>query len=212
MTDKSQKNKKQKQERVKNVLETLGDIGAQTTSTIANETKAVSDEFFKQLLGQQAKLQEKKSGVIGRGESLQMSDVMSGKSEQEKRMEEQMFFERRLFAEERQETAKKLQELRLKLQAIISEAAKLASATQSLGEEVKVAILNAPENASQYQISFYENLVQLIISFRKKIDGAVLWMQGMNKRAEKKNYWSQYKKKGASFLLSGEHYSQRSAG
>ena len=67
-------------------------------------------------------------------------------------------------------------------------------------------------NVNEYQIYFYENIVKTMIDFRKKIDSTVIWMHGQNKRGEKKNYWSQYKKKGSSFLLSGETYSQRSAG
>ncbi|KKP80711.1 MAG: hypothetical protein UR81_C0018G0001, partial [Candidatus Levybacteria bacterium GW2011_GWB1_35_5] len=63
-----------------------------------------------------------------------------------------------------------------------------------------------------YQIGFFESIVQMIVSFRKKIDNAVVWLQNTNKRSEKKNYWTQYKKKGAGFLFSGESYSQRSAG
>jgi hypothetical protein len=86
------------------------------------------------------------------------------------------------------------------------------ASTQSLTEGVKTAVLQGAVDASEYQINFYESIISMIVSFRKKIDSAVVWMQGHSKRAEKKNYWSQYKKKGASFLLSGETYSQRSAG
>jgi len=122
------------------------------------------------------------------------------------------FFERRLFNEEKQETQKRIQELRVRLQAIQMEASKLVASTVNLSENVKVAVMQGSVSASEYQIGFFESIVQMIVSFRKKIDNAVDWLQNSNKRAEKKNYWSQYKKKGTSFLLSGESYSQRSAG
>ena len=212
MDDKGQKAKKLKQIRTKNILESINEIGSQTVKNATNEVKLTSEEFFRQLLGQQKKLQEKRSGDLIPGSSIDVSEVMSGQAEQKKKFEEQIFFERRLFSEEKQETDKKIQELRLRLQAVSTEALKLASSTANLTQEVKIAVMQNPVNASEYQISFFENIIKLITDFRKKIDSAVIWMQGASRRAEKKNFWSQYKKKGTSFLLSGESYSQRSAG
>ncbi len=98
------------------------------------------------------------------------------------------------------------------MQAIQAEANKMVASTANLSQEIKIAVMNGATSASEYHINFYEDIIQLIVSFRKKIDSAVAWLQGSNKRAEKKNYWAQYKKKGSSFLLSGESYSQRSVG
>lgn len=212
MNDKSQKAKLQRQIKTKNVLEAINEIGSQVVDTAKSEVKATGDEFFKQLLGQQRALREKKSGEVEMGRPLSMKDVLNGQAEKNKKLEEQIFFEKRLFSEEKQETSKKLNELRLKLQAIQHEASKMVASTQSLSQEVKIAVMQGSTNASEYQINFYENIIQMIVAFRKKIDNAVVWLQGSNKRAEKKNYWSQYKKKGSSFLLSPDHYSQRSAG
>lgn len=194
----AQKKQKNKFVENKNILETINSIGSQTVKTIQNEAKATSDEFFRQLLGQQKELREKKSGEIEAGESVKVND--------------QLFFERRLFNEERQETSKQLNELRLRLQAIQSEASKMVASTQKLTEDIKVAVMQGAITPSEYQISFFEDIIQIVVNFRKKIDSAIVWLHGTNKRAEKKNYWSQYKKKGAGFLLSGESYSQRSVG
>ena len=100
----------------------------------------------------------------------------------------------------------------MRLQVIQAEAIRMVNSTQKLTEQVKVAVMQGTVDASEYQINFFENIIKLISDFRKKIDSAVTWLQGSNARAQKKNYWSQYKKKGSSFLLSGESYSQRSAG
>ena len=212
MDPKNQKAKQKSQIKTKNVLEAINEIGSQVVNTAKSEVKATSDEFFRQLLGQQKITQEKRSGDLTPGRSVNMSEVISGKEEQKQKFDEQLFFERRLFNEEKQETGKKLQELRLRLQAIQSEAAKLVASTNSLSQEVRSAVLQGATNVSEYQINFYESIITMVSNFRKKIDSAVVWLQGSSKRAEKKNYWSQYKKKGASFLLSGETYSQRSAG
>jgi hypothetical protein len=213
MTDtKATKAKKQNKIRSKNVLEAINEIGSGVVNTTLNETKAISDDFFKQLLGQQAIKNEKHSTDLTSGSTLEMKRFMSGEEEKNKKLQEQIFFERRLHIEEKQETDGKLQELRVRLHAVSQEAMKLAQSTASLSQEVKVAILQNPVNASEYQVKFFEDIIKLIANFRKKIDSAVVWMQGISKRAEKKNYWNQYKKKGASFLLSPDHYSQRSAG
>lgn len=209
---KNQKAKQRSQIKTKNVLEAINEIGSQVVNTAKNEVKATSDEFFRQLLGQQRQLQQKRTGEVSMGQPLAMNEVMSGQVEKNKKLEEQIFFERRLFSEEKQETSKKLNELRLRLQAIQTEASKMVASTANLSQEIKIAVMKGVVNVSEYQINFYEDIIQLIAAFRKKIDSAVVWMQGSNKRAEKKNFWSQYKKKGSSFLLSGETYSQRSAG
>lgn len=212
MTDKNQKAKLQKQIKTKNVLEAINEIGSGVVDVAKNESKAVSDEFFRQLLGQQKKSQEKRSADLSAGYAMNMSEVISGKDEKNKKLQEQMYFERRLHNEERSETQKKLQELRLRLQAIQTEASKMIASTASLSQEVRNAVLGSVVDPSEYQINFFEDIIKLISDFRKKIDGAVVWMQGQSKRSEKKNYWSQYKKKGSNFLLSGESYVQRSAG
>ncbi len=212
MDIKSQKAKQKAQIKTKNVLEAINEIGSQVIDTAKNESKAVSDEFFRQLLGQQKIDRQKKSGEVSMGKPLEMNKVLSGEQEKNKKLQEQIFFERRLHNEESQETNKKLNELRLRLQAIQEEANKIVASTVGLSQEIKTAVMQGATSVSEYQISFYEDIVKTMISFRKKIDNAVIWMQGQNKRGEKKNYWSQYKKKGASFLLSPDHYSQRSAG
>lgn len=212
MDIKTQKAKAKSQIRTKNVLESINEIGSQVVTTAKNEVKATSDEFFRQLLGQQKLQQEKRSGEVPLGQSLQMNEIMSGQQEKNKRLEEQIFFERRLFNEERQTTGEKLNNLRVRLQAIQEEANKMVATTVSLSQEIKVAVMQGATSVSEYQISFYEDIIKTMLAFRKKIDSAVIWMQNQNKRGEKKNFWSQYKKKGSSFLLSGESYSQRSAG
>jgi hypothetical protein len=94
----------------------------------------------------------------------------------------------------------------------MQEVYELAKTTQGLGEQVEVATMQAPANPGVYHVIFFEKLLEFVKSFRKKIENASLWLHSSNKRAEKKNYWTMYKKKGSSFLLAPDHYLQRSAG
>ena len=212
MSDIGFKSKNKKQIKTKNVLESINEIGSQVVKTASDEVRSTSEEFLRQLLNQQRQSETKKSADINPGESIDMSEVMSGNQEQKQKVEEQLYFERRMYQEENEVKETKLQELRLRLQAIQTEAIRIVNSTANLSQEVKAAVMQDPTSASEYQIKFYEDIIKHMVNFRKKIDSALVWMQNSNARAEKKNYWSQYKKKGSSFLLSGESYSQRSAG
>jgi hypothetical protein len=183
-----------------NVLESLKDIGT-----------GASDEFFKQLLSTKP-TSEKRSGSLSAGESISIPDVLSGRDEENRKLKSQITLERNLHSEEKRLTEEKIGKLRVQLQALISEISKLAVTTQDLAKETTIAVMQAPADPGVYHISFFENLLSFMQSFRKRIEEASLWLGATNKRAEKKNYWASYKNKGSSFLLAPDHYLQRSAG
>ena len=212
MNDKGQKGKKAKQVEVKNFFESINSIGSQTTNTIKNEAAAISEDFFRQLLNQQKVSEVKRSGELTNGTLSSMKEMRSGESEKLRKLNEQLNNERRLHQEEAQESSRKLQELRIRLHAIQQEATKMVNSTVSLSAEIKNAVLTGSVDPSEYHVNFLEDIIKVMVGFRKKIDTATAWLSSTNKRAQKKNYWSTYKKKGSSFLLSPDHYLQRSAG
>lgn len=183
----------------RNVIESLKDFGS-----------ATSEDFFKELIGLNTPV--KRSGEIKAGESLQMSEAFAGKVEENKKLKAQIVLERNLANDEKRLSQEKMQTLRNQLQAITIEITKLAASTGNLATETEIAMIEVPKNPGIYHIIFFEKILEFLQSFRQKIDQASVWLRSTNKRAEKKNYWSQYKKKGASFLLSPDHYLQRSAG
>lgn len=194
-----------------NVLESLKDLGGGATDQMGDLLKDTSEDFFKELLGI-PRAQPKRSGEISAGESLQMSEVLSGKEEENKRLRSQISLERKLSEDEKSVSQEKTNQLRVQLQALTQEVVKVAQSTGNLAEATQVAMVEAPANPGVYHIIFFEKVLEFLQSFRKKIDLAATWLQSSNKRAEKKNYWAMYKKKGSSFLLSPDHYLQRSAG
>lgn len=197
--DKVQKQKSQKVLRQQNVLESLKDIGGST-----------AQDFISELLG--TRVEKKYSGELAPGEALQVSEVFSGRREETQKLQAQIALERNLAAEEIRRVEEKSNKLKLQLHALIKEVYELAKTTQNLGEEVEVATMQAPANPGVYHLIFFEKLLEFVKSFRKKIESAEVWLSASNKRAEKKNYWAMYKKKGSSFLLAPDHYLQRSAG
>ena len=141
-----------------------------------------------------------------------MSEVMSGKEEENKHLRAQISMERQLASDEQRVSEGKRNELKVELQALMQEVQKVAASTENLAEATQVAMMTAPVEPGIYHINFFKNFLKDLQSFKMRIDYAVTWLQGSNKRAEKKNYWNMYKKKGSSFLLSPDHSLQRSAG
>lgn len=215
MNDKGNKSKKQIKR--PNPLEALKDIGSDTAKSFKNDLLAEgSRDFMKQLLGNQRfpgfPMQEPRSGEIAPGEAMKVSEALSGEREERKKLEEQLAFERMMRQEEQVLFEKKGRELQLEIHAILEEVQKLAQSTPQLAQEMQVAAIQAPVNPGIYHVIFFEKLLETIRSFRQKIDDSVVWLQTANKRAQKKGFWGQYQKHGGRRLLSGEDYSQRSAG
>jgi hypothetical protein len=203
---------KAKQIRRANVLESLKEMGDSTGKSIKDDLlKKSSEEFFKQLFGNQTG-EKKYSGDLTPGESLSLDELYSGEKAENEKLRAQIALERNLNREEKQQLQEKGDELKVRLHALMQEVFALSQSTQSLGEEIKVAAFEAPVNPGVYHVVFFEKLIGFIKSFREKIDNASIWLSASNKRAEKKNYWSSYKKSGSKFFLSSEHYLQRSAG
>jgi hypothetical protein len=194
-----------------NVLESLKDLGVGAGSQTGDFLKNTSEDFFRELMGFSAP-KVKRSGEIAAGESLQMSEVMNGKAEENSKLRAQLSLERQLSGDEKRVSQEKSNQLRVQLQALMQEVQKVSASTQNLAEVTQVTMMTAPVEPGIYHITFFQNVLEFLQSFRKKIDMTATWLQGSNKRAEKKNYWSMYKKKGSSFLLSPDHYLQRSAG
>lgn len=210
ISDKGQKQKAQKMTRQMNVLEGLKDIGNSTAQSLKEDLfEKGTEDLFGQLFG---RVPKKYSGEITPGEPLEFNEVFSGKREEKVKLNKQMALERQLSQEESSRKDKKVSELKVQLQALMQEVLSLAKTTQNLGENVQIAAMQAPVEPGVYHIIFFEKLLEFIKSFRKKIESAGVWLNATNKRAEKKNYWTTYKKKGSSFLLSPDHYLQRSAG
>mgnify|MGYP001566884002 FL=1 len=210
--DKAQKAKIQTAIRRTNVLESLKDIGSGVTSSLNTDLLGgISKDLLEQILNRRSP-NKKAFGDIHVGESLEFSDLLSGQHQENLKLRNQIAFERRLTQEEKEVSEKRSNELKVQLQALMQEVQYLAKTTQSLGEEVEIATMQAPAQPGVYHLIFFEKIIEFIQNFRKNIDSASTWLQSSNKRAEKKNFWAMYKKKGSSFLLSGESYSQRSAG
>lgn len=209
--DKNIKNKNQKHVAQANPLESLKDIANSATKQMKQEVGRMPQDFIDHLFG--TNLQESFSGEIIPGESVEIKDIYSGRQEEIVITKKQTTFERRLLEEERIRVEKKTNELKIQLSLIQREIVSLIEKTEGLAEETEIAAMQAPVEPGIYHMVFFEKLREFIQSFNKKIGEARVWLQSVNRRTAKKNAWgANYKKHGAKYLLSSEHYLSRSAG
>ncbi len=196
-----------------NPLEALKDIGANTAKQMREEIAQFPQDFIDSLLGGTPTSQNH-SGEIVPGEAMEMNEVISGKYEEQVVVKQQIAFERRLLDEEKSQTEKKTNELKIQLKMIQEELVAIAQNTQTLAKETEIAAYQQTVNPGVYHVIFFEKLLEFIKSFRKKINEANVWLASANKRAGKKakGWVANYNQHGAKYLLSGEHYNQRSAG
>lgn len=193
------------------LLESLRGLGGGTVSSLTKDVGGeIGRDFFRQLLNLP---EQKATGNLGPGETLEMADIFSGQIEQKQKLQKQLILERKMRAEEQRLSASKTQELRLQLSALTSEVSSLAKTTQGLSQEVKMASMQAPVEPGTYHVIFFEKLLSFIHDFRKNIEDASFWLAAYNARAKKRahTFFGQVGISGAKRLLSAEDYSQRAA-
>jgi hypothetical protein len=206
----NQNQQKQIKQGTANVLEALKDIGAATGQSLKEDLlKKAPQDFMDQMFGP---MPQSHTGEIIPGEAVEFNEVFSGQHDENQRLRKQVVLERNLRREEEARIDTKTGQLRMQLKVLMDEVIVLTDKTQSLSQEVQTAAMQAPIEPGIYHVFFFDKLLEFLKSFSKKIEEASIWLHATNKRAQKKNFWDKYKKHGGSFLLSGEHYSQRSAG
>lgn len=213
MNSNIKKQQKQGSAKTANALEALKDIGQHTAQQMHEEIANFPQDFFNELVsGPSAR--KSYSGELNPGDSLEMNEVFSGKKEENDQARNQIAFERRLLEEEKVESSKKTNEVKMELKMIQDELIKIAQSTDNLAKETEIASMQVAVDPGIYHIIFFQKLLEFVRSYRKKINEANVWLASANNRAGKKakGWVGNYQKHGAKYLLSGEHYAQRSAG
>jgi len=181
-------------------LEALRNLGAGVVDSAANDVvKGIPQEALNQITG-------KKSGELKPGEELNFKKLTTEKkTEAFPTSFTQDFLDIR--RQERIIWKQEEEKVRLQIAAILEELKKLASATQNLAKEAKVASEQVPVSPGEYHVSFFEKLRQTLILIRKRVENSATWLAAFNQRAKRRNfYWAQVRKAGTKFMLSQERY------
>jgi DNA polymerase III delta prime subunit len=179
-----------------NVLESLKDLG-----------QGVAKDAVAQVMGTPEPYKKPQNEITN---SMELRFIA-----EQKRIQMMIALERQQREDEKRLSQEKLGQLRMKLQALIIETQKAMVASQEFAQKAQEAIYNIPEKVGEYHLNFLQNFLNYITEFSKDIGSAAVWLSGFGGRKEKKTFMNIFKNKkkgGAGYLLSGEHYVQRSAG
>ncbi len=104
-----------------------------------------------------------------------------------------------------QETEKAINDLRMEIKNLIQ-------VTENLDHEIEQSADQNVAEISNYQLNFFQRIKNLIVSFRKNITEAGIWLESFSRKKSKRNaYWNKAKKGGTQYTNSGEHTAARSA-
>jgi Domain of unknown function (DUF5660) len=147
------------------------------------------------------------TGVLRPGETIDFSQEQTKNKEFEKpKIDNYIQKEQFIFINEHtQETKKEINNLRLEIKNLIE-------TTENLDHEIKQSADQNVAEISEYQLTFFQRIKNLIINFRKNITEASIWLESFNhKKSKRNNYWNKFKDNGTKYLESGEHSASRSA-
>ncbi len=98
-------------------------------------------------------------------------------------------------------------ELNQRLQDIMAELQRLVSSSKVLQMEFAgVSVDQAPQDAGEYHLNFFDWLLLTIRTAREKVEDSGAWLATSKKKNGKKGsgYWDMFKKHGTTFGLSNE--------
>lgn len=104
--------------------------------------------------------------------------------------------------------ARERQEL---LQQLITKAKNIRIPEAETPIEISSSLINTPYTAKDYEINYYENLIQTIqlLAQNSQAHESSLWHQ--TQKRKRNCFWNNTKKGGGQYLASGEHSASRSA-
>lgn len=103
-------------------------------------------------------------------------------------------------------THQEAREISQKLQEIMNELRRLVSTSKVLEMEfADVSVEQAPTQAGEYHLNFFDWLLLTIRAARQKVEDSGAWLAtAKNKGGKKGGYWGMFKKHGTTFGLSNE--------
>jgi len=169
-------------------LEALRELGTSFSSTVSEDlvkkgSKDILDSFspFRQTSEDNNRQENTIPERINHGEKLKTIEYV--------KREETLLFSR------------EKNEIQRQVSVLQDEIIKLAKVTGEIAKEAQVTAMQETPSAGKYHKNFFENLIKLIKDLRSQLQESSFWLASWNSKSKKKNYWSQVKKSGTSFML-----------
>jgi len=137
-----------------------------------------------------------------------LNSLKESSKETQEKLEQLQFVksqEKLIYTQKRQEEKEKIRE-------ILEEIKTLKKGIRNLDKEIDKATEQTSVIIGTYHINFFEKIRENLVLLRKNVENASSWLEIFNKRVAKKNYWSQSKKAGTQWSMSGERYLATSVG
>ena len=176
----------------------------------------VSDTFLETLRGsrQPQEASPARSGELSPGQTVDFGSMEEKATALEKQYWQKFYRQAEyLRQEEKGVHEAREQQIEAQVQSLQEELSQMAKAAQELEKQVQIASVQTTAKVGVYHIRYFEKLRHFIKAFRAKIEDSSAWLAAFNSRSRKKNYyWSQVKKSGAQFMLSGERTAATQSG
>lgn len=198
-----------------NSIESVKSIGSSMSKAVSEEIVRDTKNSWEMLLGIGSFA--KTEGEMQEGEEVDLSakqkaeekkkekTELAEKNAKLKNIETGINYTAEIIHAERRITQKTNREIKMTVQEILVELSKIKSTSKEIEREIKdVDTLRLPENPGKYHISFFEWVLAIVRTARMKIEDSKMWMSQMSTKSAKKTHWTQNKKKGTQFGLSGE--------
>lgn len=198
-----------------NSIETIRSTGSSVVNTVSNEFKKDANDTWEMLLGigrfgnAEGEMQEGlEIDLIAKqkaSEQKKQEQELAGKEAKLKNVEAGINYTAEVIHAERRITQETNREIKMTVQEILVELKMIKSTSREVEAEIKdVDTLNMPENPGKYHVHFLEWVLAVIRTARIRIEDSKAWMNSISSKSSKKSHWTQDKKKGTQFGLSGE--------
>jgi len=107
------------------------------------------------------------------------------------------------------ETDRKIAQILEQLEALTKE----LDETNRNAREAQIAVMQGAVHGGDYHVTFFEQLIKVIVMLRKHVREANSWIEAFNsKKSAKKGYWGQFYQNGMQWAMSGERSIATSVG
>ncbi|MBI5044451.1 MAG: hypothetical protein HZC02_00845 [Candidatus Levybacteria bacterium] len=103
-------------------------------------------------------------------------------------------------------SSKENQEIQYQIEQIMDELKRLIASSDRVIQMAygEVSVTSAPKIVGKYHTNFFSWMLTVIRTARQKVEDSGAWLASSKGKGGKRGYWSEFKKHGTSFGMSGE--------
>lgn len=168
--------------------------------------KASPSTFWEQLLTVKGEKDQKTAGDMSEGEEISFKrEQIVKEAKKNAQIEAGINYKQEIIHATERIRRGQTQEIAVRVEEIVIELKKLAKSSKTLEAQFKtITTVTMPKKPGKYHQNFFEWMFNVVKSARTRVESAENWLKAIAGKGKGKDYWSQYKKHGTSYGLSGE--------